>query len=94
MIGQLTTRFKDGENVLLFLVIIWFYLQKYKTYYEISQKLIIHFILGALRDGEFRGVLCDKFYTGRYVAIYMPQGGILSVCEFEVYAGRYPWGLF
>ena len=47
------------------------------------------FIIGAVGAGKLLTVTCDHFYTGRYVAIYFGHPGTLTVCEFEVYGGRF-----
>ena len=52
------------------------------------------FITGAVKGGKFQTIKCDHIHTGYYVAIYFGHPGILNVCEFEVYGGRFPLGLF
>ena len=45
--------------------------------------------------GDFKKIQCKKgrYNMGRFVAIYFGHPGTLTVCEFEVYGGRFPCGL-
>ena len=45
---------------------------------------------GALSADEFRNIECHNVHTGRFVAIYFDHPGRLTVCEFEVFAGKFP----
>ena len=47
-------------------------------------------ITGALSAGEFRHIQCHNVHVGRFVAIYFGHHGRLSVCEFEVFGGKFP----
>ena len=47
------------------------------------------FIIDAVGGGRFKTIQCDHYYTGRYVAIYFGHPGVLTVCEFEVYGGKF-----
>ena len=47
------------------------------------------FIIGAVEAGAFKLIQCDHYYQGRYVAIYFGHPGTLTVCEFQVYGGRF-----
>ena len=49
---------------------------------------------GALSAGEFRYIECRNYRVGRFVAIYFDHPGVLTVCEFEVYGGRFPSRFF
>ena len=53
---------------------------------------LLFLITGSVGDGEFITVKWanDVGHTGRFVAIYFDHPGTLSVCEFEVYGGRFP----
>ena len=44
---------------------------------------------GALSAGEFRYFECRIYRVGRFVAIYFDHPGVLTVCEFEMYGGRF-----
>ena len=46
-------------------------------------------IIGAVPNGKFQTIQCHHIHTGRFVAIYFGHPGILTVCEFEVYGGRF-----
>ena len=48
-----------------------------------------YFIIGPVADGKFKTIQCHHYYKGRFVAIYKDYGGVLTVCEFEVYGGRF-----
>ena len=45
--------------------------------------------------GENITIECDNNigHTGQFAAIYFGHEGSLTVCEFEVYVGRFPGGL-
>ena len=45
---------------------------------------------GALLAGEFRDIKCQNFHAGRFVAIFFDHPGTLTVCEFEVFGGKFP----
>ena len=47
------------------------------------------FIIGAVVAGAFKTIQCDSYFQGRYVAIYFGHPGVLTVCEFQVYGGRF-----
>ena len=49
-------------------------------------------MIGALTAGEFRDIRCVNIHTGRFVAIYFGHSGTLTVCEFEVFGGKFPLG--
>ena len=51
---------------------------------------LLLFIIGAVGAGMFKTIQCSQFHMGRYVAIYFGHPGVLTVCEFEVYGGRFP----
>ena len=47
-----------------------------------------------MASGKFQTIKCDHIHTGRFVAIYFGHPGVITVCEFEVYGGRFSSGLF
>ena len=55
-----------------------------------QNKSLILFNVGAVGSGEFRTIPCNHFHMGRFVTIYFDHPGTLTVCEFEVYRGRFP----
>ena len=72
---------------------IWFYLARFKTYWEFTWKWFSLLITGEVGQGEFRTVVCDNNHIGRFVVIYFDHPGTLTVCEFEVYSGMFSWDL-
>ena len=52
-------------------------------------RYILLYITGTLSAGEFRNIECDNVHTGRFVAIYFNHSGALTVCEFEVFGGKF-----
>ena len=76
-------------NVLLFLVSNLYNKYIYSINSKFSQKWIIIFIIGTVGSGVFQIVQCNQYYKGRYVAIYFDHPGVLTVCEFEVYGGKF-----
>ena len=49
---------------------------------------------GALLAAELRGIRCQNIHTGRFVAIFFDHPGTLTVCEFEVFGGKFPSTFF
>ena len=45
---------------------------------------------GALLPGKLREIRCQNVHAGRFVAIFFDHPGSLTVCEFEVYGGKFP----
>ena len=48
---------------------------------------------GAVSAGWFLEIMCNNFHAGRFVAVYFDHPGILTVCEFQVFGGRFPLGI-
>ena len=45
---------------------------------------------GAVKEDVFEDIRCDNVHRGRFAAIFLDNPGILTVCEFEVYGGKFP----
>ena len=53
-----------------------------------STKLLKY--LGALGPDEFRTFTREQIDVARYVAIHSEDSGFLTLCEVEVYGGKFP----
>ena len=47
-------------------------------------------LAGTLSAGEFRDIQCHNVHVGRFAAIHFDHPGTLTVCEFEVFGGKFP----
>ena len=52
------------------------------------------YITGAMLAGEFCEIRCNNVHAGRFVAIYFDHPGILTVCEFQVFGGKFSEAIF
>ena len=50
---------------------------------------MVVFVIGEVGSGKLKTIQCDHYYKGRYVRIMFDHPGVLTVCEFEVYGGRF-----
>ena len=48
---------------------------------------------GMIGADDLHKIRCNIVHTGRFVSIFFDHPGALTVCEFQVFGGKFPLGI-